>query len=368
MTQQEGGSAEARERLRRWGLRAWWVLGIAGVLFLLGYLLSLLSLVLIPVVLALFPATLLLPVARWLKHRGLPDALAAIVALLGGILLIVAVIGTMVPLVRAELPGLVASAGEGVAELEEFLAEGPLGIEVDGLSGLLERAAEQFGGGGGEGEGEDQDQGQAAEAAVTAFEFIAGFLLMLVLLFFYLRDEARLARGILDWVPARARPHVRDMSVRIWDTVGPYFRGQLLVALVDAVFIGAGLLLLRIPLAVPLAVVIFFGGMFPIVGAVTTGTLAVLVAFADRGLGTAAVVLLLVLVVQQLESNVLEPFILGRVVHLHPLVVLLSITAGAVLLGILGAFLAVPVATVVARTLEDARERSTAGPVADAPG
>lgn len=354
MAQDGDAPVEARERLRRWGIRAWWVLGIAGVLFLLGYVASLLSLVLIPVVLALFPATLLLPVAKWLKDRGLPDALAAIVALLGGILLIAAVIGTMVPLVRAELPDLVASAGEGVAELEEFLAEGPLGMEVDGLSGLLERAAEQFGGG-----GDGEDPGQAAEAAVTAFEFIAGFLLMIVLLFFYLRDEARLARGILDWVPARARPHVRDMCVRIWDTVGPYFRGQLLVALVDAVFIGAGLLLLRIPLAVPLAVLIFFGGMFPIVGAVTTGTLAVLVAFADSGLATAAIVLLLVLAVQQLESNVLEPFILGRVVHLHPLVVLLSITAGAVLLGILGAFLAVPVATVVARTLEDVREGSS---------
>jgi predicted PurR-regulated permease PerM len=358
MAKGDEGWQEGRERLRRWGLRAWWVLGIAGVVVLVGCLISLLSLVLIPVVLALFPATLLLPVARWLKDRGLPDALAALVALLGGILLIVAVIGTMIPLVTAELPELTESASEGVAELERFLAEGPLGIEVDGVSGLLERAADQFGGDSGDGDGDEE--GQAAEAAVNAFEVIAGFLLMLVLLFFYLRDEARLGRGILDWVPARARPHVRDLGVRIWSTVGPYFRGQLLVALVDAVFIGAGLLLLRIPLAVPLAVLIFFGGMFPIVGAVTTGVLAVLVAFADSGLGTAAVVMLLVLAVQQLESNVLEPFILGRVVHLHPLVVLLSITAGAVLLGILGAFLAVPVATVVANTLEAARERSGA--------
>lgn len=348
MAEGDGARPDAADRLRRVGVTAWWILGIGGVLVALGYLASLLSLVIVPVVLALFPATLLLPVARWLKGRGVPAGAAAIVSLVGGVLLIVAVIGLMVPLVTAELPGLIESASEGVAELEEFLAEGPLGLEIDGISDLLRRAGEQLG-------GEDGEDGQATQALVTAFEGLAGFLLMLVLLFFYLKDDVRLGRGIVEALPERVRGHVRDAGIRTWDTIGPYFRGQLLVALVDAVFIGLGLVLLGVPLALPLAVLIFFGGMFPIVGAVTTGTLAVLVAFADGGLTMGLIVLALVLGVQQLESNVLEPYILGRVVHLHPLVVLLSITAGAVLLNILGAFLAVPVATVVARTIEDVR-------------
>ncbi|MEX0657943.1 MAG: AI-2E family transporter, partial [Egibacteraceae bacterium] len=130
----------------------------------------------------------------------------------------------------------------------------------------------------------------------------------------------------------------------MWTTLGRYFRGQLLVAAVDAVLIGLGLLLLGIPLAVPLAVLIFFGGLFPIVGAVTSGVVAVLVALADAGLATALIVLGLIVAVQQLESNVLEPVVLGKTLALHPLMVLLAITAGAVTLGVLGAFLAVPVA------------------------
>jgi putative heme transporter len=165
--------------------------------------------------------------------------------------------------------------------------------------------------------------------------------------------------------PETSRPRLRRAADRSWDTLGSYFRGQLLVALVDAVFIGIGLLILGVPLAVPLAVLIFFGGLFPIVGAVTTGALAVLVALADAGLTTALIVLGLVLLVQQLESNVLEPLILGKAIDLHPIVVLLAITTGAVTLGILGAFLAVPVAAIIGRVAADDDEDEGEGRATD---
>lgn len=347
-----GDDRPPREALLGHGRVAWAVVGILLVLAALGYLASKLSLVLVPVVLALFPATLLVPVAAWLKDRGVPAAVAALASIVLGIVLIAAVVGLMVPLVQAELPGLVESASEGMDEVEAFLQDGPLPVEVDGVSGLLERAADQLAGDDGDGDG---GGGTATEALTKAFEGLAGFLLMLVALFFYLKEGPRMARGIVATAPERARPPLERIGTRIWDTVGPYFRGQLLVALVDAVFIGLGLVILGVPLALPLALLIFFGGMFPIVGAVTTGTLAVLVALADGGLTTGLIVAGIVLLVQQLESNVLEPLILGHVIDLHPMVVLLSITAGAVLFGILGAFLAVPVAAVVARTIEDER-------------
>jgi predicted PurR-regulated permease PerM len=149
----------------------------------------------------------------------------------------------------------------------------------------------------------------------------------------------------------------------VWWTLGAYFRGQLLVAFFDAVLIGLGLLLLGIPLALPLTVLVFLGGLFPIVGAFVSGLLAVLVALASDGLTTALLVFALVVAVQQAESNLLEPLILAKVIALHPLVVILSITAGVVSFGILGAFLAVPFAAAVARIVDMVRGRTpTAGP------
>jgi putative heme transporter len=339
-------------RLWRAGRTAWALVGVALAVAVLGLIAGELTLVLVPVVLALFPATLLVPVAGWLKDRGLPDALAGLVSIVAGVALIGAVIGAMVPLVASELPDLADSASEGVAQIEEFLEDGPLGMETDGVEGLLSTAREQL--------GEVGDYaGQATGAAFAAFEAVAGLLLLFVALFFYLKDGRRLSEGMISVFPRGSRDRARRLATSSWDTLGRYFRGQLLVAFVDAVFIGIGLLVLGVPLALPLAVLIFFGGLFPIVGAVATGALAVLVALADGGLTTALIVLGLVLVVQQLESNVLEPVILGRVIDLHPLVIILAITAGSLTLGILGAFLAVPVAAITAGIIEDVRGRAT---------
>ena len=347
---QERAPEAGEGRLRRAGRTGWALLGLAGVVALVGLLASQLTLVVVPVVLALFPATLLVPVSDRLKRAGVPPALAAFIALLAGLLVIGAIIGAMVPLVIAEVPDLVESASEGVQQIEQFLEDGPFGLEVPGVAELLEMAREQFADAAGD------IAAQALDVAVVAFETVAGLLLLFVALFFYCKDGQRLADGVIATLPRANQPGARRIAYRSWETLGKFFRGQLLVALVDAVFIGIGLVLLGVPLALPLAVLILFGGLFPIVGAVATGTLAVLVALADAGLVTGLIVLGLVLAVQQLESNVLEPLILGRAIELHPLVVLLSITAGAVTLGILGAFLAVPLAAIVAVVVGNLRE------------
>ena len=344
----ESDAATLKLRVWRAGRTGWALVGIAAALVLAGFVLAELSLVVVPVVLALFPATLLVPVSDALKRLGVPAALAALIALLGGLGLIALVLGLMVPLVAMELPELAASAGEGLADLQRLMSE-HLGIEIGNMSELLDEGAELLGEAG-------DVAGQALAAAVVAFETIAGTLIMLVVLFFYLKDGRRLANGILVTAPSHVRHHLRQISDRGWSTLSSYFRGQLFVALVDAVFIGIGLVVLGVPLALPLAVLIFFGGLFPVVGAVTTGALAVLVAFADGGLGIALIVAGLVLVVQQVEANILQPYVLGHAIDLHPLVVLLSITIGAVVAGILGAFLAVPVAAIFARSLDYLRE------------
>lgn len=339
------GEDPGTARLWRVGGLAWAAVGVLAVLAVVGYVVSLLPLVVIPVMLALFPATLLVPLAGWLKRRGAPAALAAIASLLGGILLIAALVGAMIPLVAAELPELTESASEGIAEVADLLERQPFGLDVGGLDEILATAQDQLPGVG-------EFAGEALEAAATAVETSVGLVLMLVLVFFYLKDGRRLAEGLASVAPRRHRGRALEVMERAWGTLGAYFRGQLLVALVDAVVIGLGLLVLGVPLALPLAVLIFFGGLFPIVGAVVTGALAVLVALADGGLVVGLIVLGLVLLVQQLESNVLEPIILARAIDLHPLVVLLSITAGGVLIGILGAFLAVPVAAIIANVID----------------
>lgn len=331
-------------RLWRAGRTGWALLGLAGALALGGYVAGRLSLLVVPVVLALFPATLLVPVADWLCRHKVPGALAALLALVGGILLIVGVIGAMVSLVVAGLPGLAESTSAGLAELEGLLQSAPFGFEIGGFSDLLAMAREQVGQAG-------DVTATATQAAVTAVETVTRLVLMLVILFFYLKDGRRLADGLVATAPAPARGAVGEIARRSWATLRAYFRGQLLVALIDAVFIGIGLVLLGVPLAGPLAVLIFFGGLFPIVGAVTTGALAVLVALADGGLTAGLLVLALVLAVQQLEGNVFQPMILSRAIDLHPLVVLLSIATGAVVAGILGAFLAVPAAAIIARAV-----------------
>lgn len=345
--------ADGASTIRRVGTTAWAALGIIAVLALVGWLAGRLSLLVVPLILALFPATLLVPVAAKLRSVGAPSSLAAIASILLAFLALGGLIGAMVPVVASELPELVESASGGVEEIERFLEDEPFGIGIDGPSELLSVARDQL--------GEVGDYtGQAMTAATATAEVLAGLLLLFVLLFFYLKDGRRLTEGILSVAPRSIRPRLGRATEQAWRTLGSYFRGQLTVALIDAVFIGIGLLILGIPLAVPLAVLIFFGALFPLVGALVTGGVAVLVALADGGFIAALIVLALIVGVQQVEGNFLQPLIIGRAIDLHPLVVILAITAGGVLFGILGAFLAVPAAAIVARVIADDPEPPSA--------
>jgi putative heme transporter len=337
----EGSS---RSWLVQAGVVAWAAIGIVGVVVLVGVVTSRLSLIVVPLILALFPATLLEPVAARLKARGTPDSVAALAAMLLALLVVGGVIGAMVPLVAADFPDLVESASSGVEEVETLLRDDPLGVGIDGPSDLFQAVRDGLGE-----VGEYVDQ--AVSAGAAAFRMLAGLLLLFVILFFYLKDGRKLVDGLLAAVPARHRARWNAAADVAWETLGQYFRGQLVVALADAVFIGIGLLLLGVPLAVPLAVLIFFGALFPLIGAVLTGALAVLVALADGGLVDGLLVLGLIVAVQQLEGNVLQPYIQSRAIQLHPLVVLLSVTAGSLVLGVLGAFIAVPAVAVVGRII-----------------
>ncbi|MGH3001372.1 MAG: AI-2E family transporter [Gaiellaceae bacterium] len=195
---------------------------------------------------------------------------------------------------------------------------------------------------------------------MIAVELAVGTLLALFLLFFFLKDGDRIWAWVVRLFPGDARADVEAIGRRGWKVLGGYLRGVSIVALVDAVLIGGALAVLGVPFALPLALLTFLGGFLPIVGANLAGFAAAMVALVSDGLLTALVVAAVVLVVQQLEGHLLQPLIVGRSVRLHPVAILLAITAGGVLWGIPGAFLAVPLTAVSAAAASHLRTGSDA--------
>ncbi|WP_346623033.1 AI-2E family transporter [Blastococcus montanus] len=356
-------SDRSRERdavLLRVGRRAWALLGVLVGVYLLYLLLQQISVVAAPLAVALFPAAVLWPVARWLKRAGVPDtvvALLLVIALLG---LLALALWFLVPRIADQLPELADSLAEAVADLGEFLEGTPFSLPFEvGDGGLADMAQQAFGGSGGDGAVVDQGLRVVGMLADTGTSIV----LFLVALFFYLRDGERIWSGITSLLPENTRRHANRVSDQLFWTLGAYFRGQMVVALVDAVAIGIGLAVLGVPLVLPLALLIFLGGFFPIVGAFVSGLIAVLVALADQGLTTALLALAVVVVVQQAEGNLLEPLILSPVLRLHPFVIILAVTVGGVTYGVLGAFLAVPLTACLARLIDYVRgRRPEAGP------
>jgi putative heme transporter len=337
-----------RHRLTRAGVFAWSVLGLFATLVVVLYLLDLFKLVFIPLVIALFPAALLSPISGRLKRWGVPPLAAAALVLVVFLVGVVGLLAALIWLIVGEFDDLVETLEAAYEDVSEWI-ESTIGWTPPSIDELVEQVQNWA---------MELEVGQTATSvAFATFEAIAGILLGIIALLFYLKDGDRMAGVALQLTPERLREDVAEIFRRVWDTLGGYFRGQLLVALVDAVAIGIGLFLLGVPLALPLAMLVFFGGLFPIVGAFTAGAVAVLVALAEGGLGLAIAVLVLNVAVQQLEGNLLEPLIVGRATQLHPLLVLASLTAGAVTLGILGAFLAVPITAAIVRAVSYVLER-----------
>lgn len=327
-----------RSPVVRAGIYAWSVIGLVVAVVLLGEVIGRLRLVVIPLAVALFPAAILSPLNAWLRNRGVHRTLSASVVVVGFVAALVGIVSAIGWFVAQELED-VGAAIEGAYEDARQWITDRVNVTIPSGEEIVETV---------------RSWSSAVDVQgflVATAEMVAGVLLGLVALFFYLRDGDRFGRFAIEHVPLRHRARLAEMGRRVWDTLGGYFRGQIVVAAVDAVFIGLGLFLLGVPLAAPLALLVFFGGMIPILGAFTAGAVAVLVALAEGGIGLAIAVLVLNVAVQQLEGNLLEPVIVGRATQLHPLAVLAAVTGGAAMFGLVGAFLAVPVVASVVRAV-----------------
>lgn len=336
---------------------------VIAALAVLGYLLVRLRLVVIPIVLALFLTALLVPPERWLEQRGWPPAAATLAVLTGALLLLVGVGSVVIPQFVRGLGPLGESLLDAIDRIEGWLARGPLGLSRADIEGFVDQAVEQV---------RANASGIASGVlggAVLAIEVLAGLVLVVVVAFFFVKDGERIMVSFYRLFPEPRRPQVRGLAERTWRTIGAYIRGVAVIAVVDAVLIAAGLLILRVPLVIPLAVLVFFGAFLPLVGAFVSGLLAVLVALVTSGFLRALLVVALIVGIQQVEGHVLAPIVLGRAVELHPLLVILALTAGAVLGGVIGAFLAVPIAAVLVALGTELRKQAPAlGSSAGDPG
>jgi predicted PurR-regulated permease PerM len=328
----------ALARLAAWSWRLLVILATAGLLL---YLLIVLKVVVVPVIVALFLATLLVPVVNWLQAHGWSHLPAVLAVFLGAVLLLLAIIAGFVPLIAGELDTLRQRADQGIQEVQEFIASRPFGLSEADLNRYLDQARERF---------TENSQGLtrgAVQGVTLVGEVITGLILALFLTFFFVKDSERFTRWIMDFAGPRRAGQLREIGRRSATAVSGYLRGQASVGLVDAVFIGIGLAVLGVPLVVPLAFLTFVAAFLPLVGAFAAGALAALVALVTKGVTTALIVVGITVLVQQLEGHLLAPLLLGRAVSLHPVVIILALAAGAILGGIIGAFLAVPIAAVV---------------------
>lgn len=297
-----------------------------------------LTTVVIPILLALIFASTFSPAMSWLRSRGVADALATVLVLLGIVAILTGIGWLIVWAVQDQWADLSAQAQDGFTQVLSWVNTLPFAPDTaqiaqwrDAVVGFI--TSSQFGSG-----------ALAGVGAVTGF--LTGLVLMIVVLFFFLKDGPRIWGFLLRPFEGESLSRARRVGDKAVATLGSYVRGTAAVAAVDAIGIGVGLAILQVPLAVPLAVLTFVLAFIPLVGATVAGILAALVALVANGPLSALLVVGVVVLVNQLEGNFLQPVLMGRALKLHSLVILLALTIGTVVSGILGAILAVPIAAV----------------------
>lgn len=320
---------------------SWRLLLIGALIAVLIFLVVQLRLIVIPVLVAVLLSALLMPVVNFLvKHRW-PRGLSIAVAMLGTLALVSGLMTLVIMQIARSSSSLSARAVESFESIKDALLNSPLQLTETQINDYLQQLLTAI-----------QQDSQVFISGALSFgsslgHFVAGMLITLFATLFMLID----GKGIWGWVvrifPRRARVAVDGAGNVGWATLGNFVKVQILVASIDAVGIGLGAALLGVPLAIPIAVLVFLGSFIPIVGAVATGAVAVALALVYNGWPIALAMLGVVLLVQQIEGHVLQPLIMGTAVKVHPLAVVLVVAAGSMLAGIPGALFAVPVVAVL---------------------
>jgi predicted PurR-regulated permease PerM len=334
--------ASVHPLVRKAAAWSWRLLIILGALIAFFWVMMHLEVIVVPVLLATMVAAMLLPLVDNLDRRGLPRGAAVAGVLLSSVVVVGGILTFVVSQFIQGAPALVDQVARSIAGARDSLNTGVLShFSNDQVKSATNTALDAI----------KNNQGKLTSGALstagTITEIVTGALLMFFTLIFLLHGGRNIFAFVTKIFPLTVRDRVRDASRAGFGSLIGYVRATFLVAFVDAVGIGTGLAIMGIPLALPLASLVFLGAFIPLVGAVLTGGLAVIVALIAKGWVYAVITFGLVIAVQQLEAHVLQPLVMGRAVSLHPLAVVLAIAAGGVSAGIVGALLAVPIVAVL---------------------
>ncbi|MCT1368737.1 AI-2E family transporter [Corynebacterium mucifaciens] len=318
------------------------ILVIAVFLYAVGQLIGAFWAGILPVVLALIVCTVLAPIAAALRRLRVPAALAALLTML----LFFGVLAALAMIIAPNLVGqsrlLYIQALEGLQRLQLWAQGPPLNLDPESLNEGVDEITLWI-----------QNQAGAIAGGVfsginTAAGLSVTLMVLVVLTFFFLKDGHRFLPWLRSATGGRTGLYLTELLTRAWNTLSGFIRAQAVCSLVDAIVIGTGIAIVGVPMAFTLALITFVAGFIPIVGAVVAGALAVLIALVTLGFTKALIVLGIVLATQQLEGNVLSPLLQSRAMNLHPVIVLVSVTVGGALFGLIGGFLAVPTAAMIA--------------------
>ncbi len=314
-----------------------------------------LKLVVIPLLLALILASAISPLVAFFAKR-MPRVLAALLTLLIGVLLFGGIITVVVTSIQSQFDTLQKSVSKGIDQVVGFVNNGPIPIDdkqiADARQSVIDfLTSSSFSSG-------------ALAGASTVVELITGAVLVVFVLFYFLKDGPQIWKFLVSGLAPATRVKADRAGGRAVTVLGGYVRGTVIVALVDAVFIGAALFILQVPLALPLAIIVFVTAFIPVVGATLAGVISALVALVTVDLRAAIIIVIVVTVVNQLEGNFLQPIVLGKSLKLHELVILLVLTGGTILGGIVGTLLSVPLSAVAWAIIKSWREPVVAVPAA----
>jgi predicted PurR-regulated permease PerM len=328
---------------------SWRLLLLAIAIYLISRLLGILYVVVVPCIAALLLTALLQPLTARLRRAGLPALAATWVTLLIALIVVGGLITLVANRVSADYPTLLAEAKHTTAQVQSWLAGPPFHVKNNDIQKYLNDIPSYLS------KHKSLVEGTVVTGGKIASEFFGGLVLMLFVTFFLVKDGERIWNWLLGAMRTDTARRMDRAGHASWLVVVYYMRGTVLVAAIHAIVVGVALWIMGVPLAVPLAVLVFLAAFVPLVGLLAAGALAILVTLATKGWVDAVILLGILIIEDQLEAHLLQPQVVGKMIRLHPLAVILSLAAGGILAGIPGAVVAVPIVAVITRALPELR-------------
>ncbi len=341
---------------------SWRLLVVGVVVYLAFRVASMLRLVVLPFIAALLFTALMLPLTRRLRRTGMPALAATWCTVLIAVAVLAGVTALAATQTSASYPTLVHELGNTIHDLQRWLAGPPFRFRQSSLEQLSNRLLTFL----------KQHQSAVAGTVLSGgrifLEILAGLILMLFVTFFLLKDGDRIWAWLVGFLSPEARRRAQGAGAAAWEALTYYARGTIAVAAIHAVVIGFALWVMGVPLLVPLVILVFLAAFIPLVGILVAGALAVAVTLGTRGWVAAVVLVVIFILENQLESHLLQPLVVGRMVRFHPLAIILVLAVGAAVAGIVGAAVAVPTAAALVRAAPYLRGREQLPSHADQPG